>query len=754
MTEGNIIQQTTQAAEPKIQTIWLPVLVGSLLFSLVVVLWWTMDGQEHSEQHERIKTEAHKLAAYIEADMRGRIPSLQRIVNRWVIRGGTPKNEFISDAQAYVSDLPGLQALEWVDKSYHVRWLIPFVGNEKAQDLDLGFEEKRRMALEKARLHRTPVMTSPIDLVQGGKGFHVYFPIFIGGEFDGFVSAVFRIREWLDYVFSIKGTPGGLNNFIVSVCVDGSCIFTQTGGTAEQSHLEAVGITEILEHRFTVQCRPTEAFIEGTNNLLSEVIAMTGLLLSILVAFIVRLFQKATTEAWRAYAAKTSLEEAIREHKKTRDELQVTYSRLALATEAGNIGVWILDIATNDVIWNDIMYQLYDVPPDVNPTYDTWRNALHPRDLPEAETLLKDAVQGKTIFATEFRILLHSGIIRHLQAAARVERDNAGNPIRMTGVTWDITERKQAEELIATKRRRLADIIEGTNVGTWEWNVQTGETVFNERWANIIGYTLKELAPVSIDTWTKFAHPDDLKESGELLKKHFENESDYYECEARMRHKDGSWAWVLDRGKVATWTEDGKPLLMSGTHQDITERKNAEEKIKHLATHDALTDLPSLKLAKDRALMAVRLARRNKTSCGIMFIDLDGFKAVNDSCGHDAGDALLKEVAKRLLACVRESDTVARIGGDEFLVTLSELQVSNKDAELIAGKLVQSISQPFSYNGEQVSIGASIGIAIFPGNGEDIDNLIKQADNAMYSIKNSGKNGYTFATPGKKKNTD
>ena len=143
----------------------------------------------------------------------------------------------------------------------------------------------------------------------------------------------------------------------------------------------------------------------------------------------------------------------------------------------------------------------------------------------------------------------------------------------------DITERKRHEEELAKQSHRLSNIIEGTHVGTWEWNVQTGATVFNERWAEIIGYTLDELAPVSIETWMKFAHPDDLKLSAERLEKHFAGEVGYYDCESRMQHKDGRWIWVLDRGKVASWTADGKPLLMFGTHQDITASKDASEQL-------------------------------------------------------------------------------------------------------------------------------------------------------------------------------
>ena len=141
----------------------------------------------------------------------------------------------------------------------------------------------------------------------------------------------------------------------------------------------------------------------------------------------------------------------------------------------------------------------------------------------------------------------------------------------------EIDERKRAEEALSIEKRRLDDIIKGTNVGTWEWNVQTGEIIFNERWADIIGYTLQEISPINIATWKNFTHTDDRKATDEMLAKHFSGELSYYSCESRMRHKNGDWIWVLDRGRVHKWDQDGKPLLMSGTHQDISARKKAEQ---------------------------------------------------------------------------------------------------------------------------------------------------------------------------------
>lgn len=150
----------------------------------------------------------------------------------------------------------------------------------------------------------------------------------------------------------------------------------------------------------------------------------------------------------------------------------------------------------------------------------------------------------------------------------------------LLSVHRDITQTKKYERDLRFQKQRLNAIIEGTNVGTWEWDIQIGSVIYNERWAEIIGYTLEELFPTSIDTWIENTHPDDLLESKKALERHFNGITDYYECEIRMRHKKGNWIWVLDRGKVSEWNEDGKPLIISGTHQDITARKLAEEALK------------------------------------------------------------------------------------------------------------------------------------------------------------------------------
>ena len=206
---------------------------------------------------------------------------------------------------------------------------------------------------------------------------------------------------------------------------------------------------------------------------------------------------------------------------------------------------------------------------------------IHPDDVARvAREVERHLREGIGRFEQSYRLVRkHEGYAWY-RDFTHVTRDALGAVVSLRGYLVDQTEIKAMQQSIEEERRRLRYVIEGTNVGTWEWNVQTGETRFSERWAQIVGYRLNQLVPVSIDTWTRLAHPDDLARSAELLQKHFSGELDYYECEARMRHRDGHWVWVLDRGRVFEWDADGKPLWMAGTHQDITERKRTEERLR------------------------------------------------------------------------------------------------------------------------------------------------------------------------------
>jgi len=268
---------------------------------------------------------------------------------------------------------------------------------------------------------------------------------------------------------------------------------------------------------------------------------------------------------------------------------------------------------------------------------------IHPKDALEHVVAEFEAqMRGEKILASALPCLRKDGTVFYADIISAV--------LVSSGKSWgvgffnDITERKQAEEALKHERLLLSSVIKGTNVGTWEWNVQTGKTVFNDRWAEIIGYTLEELTPISIETWMKYAHPDDLKVSGAILEKHFKGELGYYEFESRMKHKDGRWVWVLDRGRVATWNADGKPLLMFGTHQDITERKQAEGIIQKQKEEQQviLDSVPAWIFYKDKEN---RFLRVNEAFCKVMGLpkeQLEG-KTLWDFYPKDQADAYWKD---------------------------------------------------------------------------------------------------------------
>lgn len=271
----------------------------------------------------------------------------------------------------------------------------------------------------------------------------------------------------------------------------------------------------------------------------------------------------------------------VNERKLAEDQLKQMTFRSTLAVRAGRIGIWDWDIENNILVWDDQMLELYGIKKEnFVGAYESWLAGMHPEDTERGDAEIKAAIRGEKEFDTEFRVVWPDCSIHDIRALALVERDSSGKPYHMIGTNWDITEQKRIETALDTEKQRLASIIEGTNAGTWGWNIQTGETIFNERWAEIIGYTLSELHPINIETWKRNTHPDDLEIADKLFQKHLTGELTYYMVESRMKHKNGDYVWVKVSGKVHEWDQKGKPLVMSGTFHDISKDKEAENKLK------------------------------------------------------------------------------------------------------------------------------------------------------------------------------
>ncbi len=227
----------------------------------------------------------------------------------------------------------------------------------------------------------------------------------------------------------------------------------------------------------------------------------------------------------------------------------------------------------------------------------------HEDDLRKIIPLIESIQRDNPSVEIENRTLLPDGRVRWNRWVHSGIFDEQGKIKEYLAVGTDITERKLAEMELDEERLRLKYIIKGANAGTWEWNVQTGETRFNERWAEMLGYTLEELSPINIQTWENLTHSENLKTAYDLLRRHFSRELDFYECKTQMRHKDGTWIWIHGRGKVVTWTEGGEPLLMMGAHLDITGHKQAEvELLRHtMELEEANTALRVFMDSRERA---------------------------------------------------------------------------------------------------------------------------------------------------------
>ena len=296
--------------------------------------------------------------------------------------------------------------------------------------------------------------------------------------------------------------------------------------------------------------------------------------------------------------------------------------------------------------------------------------------------------------------------------------------------------------------QRIELAILGSNDGVWDWNLVDNTIYFSSRWKEMIGYRNDELVNEFI-TWESRVHPDDLESVNEIFQENLDAKTEHYEATYRFKHKDGSWVWILDRGKTI-FDEDAKAIRMIGTHTDITKQKEMEMELKnqkdtlhHQAHHDSLTGLPNRILFNDRLEQSIEKAKRTQTNMAIFFIDLDHFKEINDSLGHAVGDKVLIDVARRLRDVIRVGDTLSRLGGDEFTLLVDNLD-QGQDASLLAQKILKVLSKPILIESHELYVSASIGISLFPDDGESVSHLLKYADSAMYKAKNNGRNDFQF----------
>jgi diguanylate cyclase (GGDEF)-like protein/PAS domain S-box-containing protein len=321
-------------------------------------------------------------------------------------------------------------------------------------------------------------------------------------------------------------------------------------------------------------------------------------------------------------------------------------------------------------------------------------------------------------------------------------RDERGQITGHVALCTDISERKAREIALRESEKRFRDIMEFAPIGMVIVDLDGRLLKVNQSLCDILGYPREELEGMSFEQIT---HPDDLAQDLGSRRQLLAGRLPVIRAEKRYLHRDGHVVWVQLTAALLRDTH-GVPQCFDAQVEDITERKRDRERIRQLAYYDALTGLPNRRLFKERLDQALLQALRQERTVAVMFLDLDHFKQINDTHGHDVGDALLKIIADRLAACVRGGDTVARQGGDEFVVVLAEISQPD-DAARVAEKLAAGVAQPLAIGALTLAPTASIGIALYPTHGRDATTLMRHADAALYAVKAAGRNGWRIHAP-------
>ncbi|MFA5531405.1 MAG: EAL domain-containing protein, partial [Thiohalomonadaceae bacterium] len=427
----------------------------------------------------------------------------------------------------------------------------------------------------------------------------------------------------------------------------------------------------------------------------------------------------------------------ITEHKRAEQRLRQSEERLSLVLQGVNDGYWDINYETRDYYFSQRFAEMFGYSPEeLSQLAEAWISLVHPADRPKVEVALQEHLKGKLPrYESEHRMLSKDGREVWVHAVgAVVRRSPTGDALRISGMHRDITDRKHEENQL----RLWATVFEDSRQGIFITDAERQIISANAALQEMSGYSMEEM---------RGRNPR-MFASGEQDRAFYQtmwaalNTTGHWQGEIWDRRKNGELL-PLYTSITATRDEDGNVQNYIAVCTDISERKAAEERIRYLAHHDVLTGLPNRVLFEDRLEQALAHAQRTETRLGVIFVDLDRFKNINDSIGHNMGDELLKQVAERLRSSVRMDDTVSRQGGDEFILLASELGDA-ADAGHVAQKILNSIARPFRLEDNEINITASVGIAIYPEDGADGDTLIRNADAAMYFAKEQGRNNFQF----------
>ncbi|MFV8834908.1 EAL domain-containing protein [Aquisalimonas sp.] len=437
----------------------------------------------------------------------------------------------------------------------------------------------------------------------------------------------------------------------------------------------------------------------------------------------------------------------ITERKRAEAALNRSDWLLRIAGQAANIGGWALDLQSGHILWSDEVCAIHDMPPGTTPTVDQGIGFYAPEWREHIRKLFNRCATDGTPFDEELELVTARERRIWVRTMGAALRDASGAITQVQGAFQDITEQKNVKRTLDQSRRHFQELADAMPISVWVADGD-GHLFYGNR--TLSTYSGLERADLSRDGWMTVIHPDDRKRVARAWDRCVRT-GRHYSVEFRIRsQRDDSYRWHLVKA-VPILDDGGTIVRWYGTATDIHVRRENEEKITRLALYDPLTGLPNRRLLQDRLQHAMSAAARHRHSGAVLFLDLDNFKTLNDTLGHDEGDALLEEVAKRLLDCLRAEDTVARFGGDEFVVVVNNLQdapdLAAVQAEAVANDILTTLNVPYQLGEHLRHITPSIGITLLGDPDDTVNDLLKRADFAMYQAKAAGRNTLRLFDP-------
>lgn len=363
-----------------------------------------------------------------------------------------------------------------------------------------------------------------------------------------------------------------------------------------------------------------------------------------------------------------------------------------------------------------------------------WRATIHPEDRQSVIESLNEASSRRDRVAVEYRILKADGSSAWVLNLAAPRFCENGRYDGYVGAIIDISERKVAVEALQFLETRLTLALEGTKVGVWDWDIASGKVWLSDSALDIQGYSRGEIEG-DAGKISAIVHPDDVQQLRRLMIACLKGEQPLVNIEHRLRRKSGGWIWVAERARVVERDAAGRALRMIGTRTDMTAQRVRDERIRWLAAHDVLTELPNRARFQEMLLAAMRETDAKGGCMALLLLDIDRFKTVNDTYGHDAGDALLRRVARRLESAFPPPAGLARLGGDEFAVILTDI-ASRAELETIAKRAILADMDAGDMRHDST---CSVGVALYPEDADNAADLVKRADVALYGAKDKGR---------------